>query len=89
MSVLKPGGTIFCIPSGACENIPEKAKAKGLHGYTFSVHSNGENMKEISDLLQKGIIKSYISKRYSFDEIRSAHLQLETRRTKGKVVVVL
>ena len=89
MSVLKPGGTIFCIPSGACENIAEKAKARGFNGSTFRVHSNGENMKEISDLLQKGLVKSYISKRYSFDEIPSAHLQIETGKTKGKVVVVL
>jgi NADPH:quinone reductase-like Zn-dependent oxidoreductase len=89
MSVLKPGGTIFCIPSGACENISEKAQAKGLHGYTFSVHSNGEHMKEISDFLRKGIVKPFISKRYSFNDIQSAHLQIETRKTKGKVVVVL
>jgi NADPH:quinone reductase-like Zn-dependent oxidoreductase len=89
MNVLKPGGTIFCIPSGACENIAEKAKARGFNGSTFRVHSNGENMKEISDLLQKGLVKSYISKRYSFDEIPSAHLQIETGKTKGKVVVVL
>jgi NADPH:quinone reductase-like Zn-dependent oxidoreductase len=53
------------------------------------VHSNGENMKEISDLLRKGIVKPFISKRYSFNEIQSAHLQIETRKTKGKVVVVL
>jgi NADPH:quinone reductase-like Zn-dependent oxidoreductase len=89
MNVLKPGGTIFCIPSGASENIAEKAKARGLNGSTFRVHSNGQNMKEISDLLQKGLVKSYISKRYSFDEIPSAHLQIETGKTKGKVVVVL
>ena len=89
MNVLKPGGTIFCIPSGACENIAEKAKARGFNGSTFRVHSNGENMKEISDLLQKRLVKSYISKRYSFDEIPSAHLQIETGKTKGKVVVVL
>ena len=89
MNVLKPGGTIFCIPSGACENIAENAKARGFNGSTFHVHSNGENMKEISDLLQKRLVKSYISKRYSFDEIRSAHLQVETGKTKGKVVVVL
>jgi len=89
MNVLKPGGTIFCIPSGACENIAERAKTRGFNGSTFRVHSNGENMKEISDLLQKGLVKSYISNRYSFDEIPSAHRQIETGKTKGKVVVVL
>jgi len=89
LKVLKPGGTIISIPSGASENITEKAKAKGMNGYQFTVQSNGKNMKEISDLLKKGIVKSYISKTFPFDEIQSAHLQIETRKTKGKVVVTL
>jgi NADPH:quinone reductase-like Zn-dependent oxidoreductase len=89
LKVLKPGGTIISIPSGASENITEKAKAKGMNGYHFTVQSNGNNMKEISDLLKKGLVKSYISKTFPFDEIQSAHLQIETRKTKGKVVVTL
>ncbi len=89
LKVLKPGGTIISIPSGASENITEKAKAKGMNGYHFTVQSNGNNMKEISDLLKKGLVKSYISKIFPFDEIQSAHMQIETRKTKGKVVVTL
>jgi NADPH:quinone reductase-like Zn-dependent oxidoreductase len=89
LKVLKPGGTIISIPSGASENVSEKAKANGLNGYKFSVRSNGKNMKDISDLLQKGLVKSYISKTFSFDEMQSAHLQIETGKTKGKVVVTL
>ncbi len=89
LKVLKPGGTIISIPSGASENITEKAKAKGMNGYQFTVQSNGKNMKEISNLLKKGIVKSYIAKTFPFDEIQSAHLQIETRKTKGKVVVTL
>ena len=46
-------------------------------------------MKEIADLLQKGKIKSYVSKTFPFDEIQFAHLQIETRKTKVKVVVTL
>jgi NADPH:quinone reductase-like Zn-dependent oxidoreductase len=89
IKVLKPGGTIISIPSGVSENVVEKAKVNGMNGYTFSVKSNGRNMNEISDLLQKNIIKSYISSIFTFDEIQSAHLQIETRKTKGKVVVTL
>ena len=89
LKVLKPGGTIVSIPSGASENVREKANAKGLNGYTFRVQSDGNNMKEISDLMQKGIVKSYVSKIFTIDEIQSAHLQIETGRTKGKIVVML
>ena len=89
LKVLKPGGTIISIPSGASEFIREKANAKGMNGDTFRVQSDGKNMKEIAGLLEKGIVKSYISKVFSIDEIQDAHRQIETGRTKGKIVVVL
>ena len=89
LKVLRPGGTIISIPSGAAESVTEKAAAKGLNGYHFMVHSNGENMKEISALLKKGIVKSHIFKIYQFNEIQGAHLQIETKKTRGKIVVSL
>jgi NADPH:quinone reductase-like Zn-dependent oxidoreductase len=87
--VLKPGGTIICLPSAASENITEEARKRGLKGDHFLVHSDGGDMKEISELFDKGIIKSFVSKTYSFDEIREAHLQIETGKTRGKIAVVI
>jgi NADPH:quinone reductase-like Zn-dependent oxidoreductase len=89
LKVLKPGGAIISIPSGASEFVKEKAAAKGMRGETFRVQSDGRNMKEISDLLRDGIVKSYVSKTFAFEEIQSAHRQIETGKTKGKIVVVL
>lgn len=89
LKVLKPGGIIICIPSGTSETIAEKAREKGMTGSHFFVQSNGKNMKEISDLLEKGSVKSFISKTFSFDDIQAAHLQIETGRTKGKIVLIL
>jgi NADPH:quinone reductase-like Zn-dependent oxidoreductase len=86
--VLRPGGTIICIPSGTSPDITEKAVAKRMNGDHFRVRSNGEDMKEISCLLEKGHVKSFISGTYSFDEIQAAHLQIETGKTKGKIVVI-
>jgi len=89
LNVLKSGGTIISIPSGGSENIMDKARLKGLNGYHFDVLSNGNNMKEIAELLQKGIVKSFISGIFPFDAMQSAHLQIETGKTKGKIVVTL
>ena len=86
--VLKPGGNIICIPSGTSDDIIEKAGAKGLNGSHFRVHSNGYNMKEIADLLEKRIVKSFVSKTFTFNEIQAAHQQMETGKTRGKIVVV-
>jgi NADPH:quinone reductase-like Zn-dependent oxidoreductase len=85
---LRPGGTIICIPSGTSEDINEKARVKGLNGDHFRVQSNGDDMKEIASLLEKGQLKSIISGTFSLDEIREVHLQIETGKTKGKIVVI-
>jgi NADPH:quinone reductase-like Zn-dependent oxidoreductase len=89
LKVMKPGAIIISIPSGASESVKEKASLKGMTGDTFRVQSDGRNMKEIADLLEKRIIRSFISKVFAFDEIQAAHLQIETGKTKGKIVVSL
>ena len=86
---MKPGGIIISIPSGASESVNEKASAKGMTGDTFRVQSDGRNMKEIADFLEKGIVRSHVSKVFAFDEIQAAHLQIESGKTKGKIVIAL
>lgn len=88
IEVAKSGGTIISIPTGLNEEITEKAKSKGINSYFILVKSNGEHMKAIAFLLENGAIKPHISTIFSFNEIKKAHLQLESGRTIGKVVVV-
>ena len=87
LKVLRKGGTLICIPSGGAEGLEEKAAAMGLTGSRFLVQSDGEDMKEISALLEKGFIKSHVSKVFTIDQIREAHLQIESGKTRGKIVV--
>lgn len=89
LNTLKHGGTIVSISSGDSEDVAEKARARGMSGYLFSVRSSGKNMKEISELLRKGAVRSHISKTFSFEEVRSAHLQIETKKTRGKIVLTV
>ncbi len=87
LSVMKTGGTIVSIPSGLNEQVVEKAKEAGKQGYTMKMKPSGAGMKIIADLLEKGIIKSHISKTFSFDQMADAHLQLESGRTVGKITL--
>jgi NADPH:quinone reductase-like Zn-dependent oxidoreductase len=89
LNVTKEGGSIISIPSGLNESVVEKAKLKGVKGSFIFAHSDGENMKEIANLMKKGIIKPHIFHVYPFTEMAQAHLQVESGRTVGKVVVVL
>lgn len=89
LEVIKKGGTLISIPSGLAESVTEKAKTKGINGFFFLVHSNGEDMKAIANLLSKGIIKSHVSKTCAFENMGQAHTQVETGKTRGKVVVTI
>lgn len=87
--VLKPGGTIICLPSGQSENITEEAKELGFIGDHFRVWSDTRNINEIAQMLEKGIVKSFVSKTFTLDDIAKAHLQIESGKTKGKIVISL
>ncbi|PZP41622.1 MAG: oxidoreductase [Pseudopedobacter saltans] len=89
LEVAKEGGTIISIPSGLNESVTEKAKAKGVNGFFIMVHSSGEEMQKIAELLTDTTIKPYIDKTFSFEQMREAHLQQETGRTVGKIVLSL
>jgi len=89
LEVAKTGGTVISIPTGLNEAVTEKAKTKGVNGYFFMVSSSGNDMKVLADWLAKGYIKSHVSESYSFSDMDKAHLQVESGRTVGKVIVTL
>lgn len=87
LQVLRPGGTIVCIPSAAAEGLEEKAAAMGMTGSRFLVQSDGKNMREIAGLLGTGNIRTHVSAIFPFDQVQAAHLQIETGKTRGKIVL--
>jgi len=89
LETIKEGGILITIPSGMAESITEKAKAKGINGFFFLVSSNGEDMRSVAELLSTGIVKAHVSQTFPFEEMGKAHLQVETGKTKGKVVVTV
>lgn len=89
LEVTKEGGSIISIPTGLNEEVTAKAEAKGVKGYFILVQSSGEDMKQIAFLLESGVVKPHVSKVFSFEQMREAHLEQETGRTVGKIVVTL
>lgn len=87
LEVTKEGGDIISIPTGLNEEVTAKAASKGVKGYFILVQSNGDDMKKIASLLEEGILKPHIYKIYSFEHIQKAHLQQETGRTVGKLII--
>lgn len=89
LEVTKTGGSIISIPTGLNEEVTAKAEAKGVKGYFILVQSSGDDMKKVANLLESGALKAHVSKIFPFEQMREAHLEQETGRTVGKIVVTL
>jgi len=89
LDVLKDGGRLVAIAGGITDELKQLAERKNIKAVPYMVHSNGDDMEQIAELLEAGTLKSYIFKEYALDEIGEAHKQIETGKTRGKVVVVL
>lgn len=89
LKVMKKGGTIISIPSGLREEVTEKAKAMGIHGYFTMVQSDDHHIRHIAELLKNGKLKSHVSQIFNFDQMAEAHKALETGRTQGKIVLTV
>ena len=87
LKVVKNGGAILSLLRMIGEDALEKAMLKNVNIHYILVNSNGDDMKAIADLLAKGIIKSHVSKVFPFDQMAQAHLEIETGRTVGKIVL--
>jgi NADPH:quinone reductase-like Zn-dependent oxidoreductase len=89
LDVLKEGGRLVAIAGGITDELRQLAERKKIKATPYLVHSNGDDMEQIAELLEAGTLKSHISKEFSFDQMQEAHRQIETGKTRGKIVVVL
>ena len=88
LAVLKKGGRLVSIV-GMSDEIKQLAEQQGKTAFAYLVHSNGKDMEALAELYKKGAVKPFVSHKFSFNEINKAHKQVETGRTRGKVVVEL
>lgn len=85
----RPGGRVISLVVFADERVARKALMKRVFLYRMEVASDGADMNAIADLLKQGKLRSYISKTFPFEELPLAHQAIETRHTKGKIVIAL
>lgn len=89
LKAMKEGGILVSILGGAKEAVQQKAKERKIEAKNHLVHSSGEDMTKLAELLGEGKLKSHVSHTFAFKDMAAAHQQVETRKTRGKVVVEL
>lgn len=90
VAALKNGGRLISIVEFFTgEALLQKIKEKNIFAHRLGVSSNGKDMESIAELLLTGALHSHISQTFPFDQIPAAHQNIETGRTKGKIVIRL
>jgi NADPH:quinone reductase-like Zn-dependent oxidoreductase len=67
--------------------IRKKAKRFGVNFSFLFMRAQGEQLNQITKLIESGIIKPVIDKVFSFEQTNEAMAYVETGRAKGKVVI--
>ncbi|MDR6488065.1 NADPH:quinone reductase-like Zn-dependent oxidoreductase [Chryseobacterium vietnamense] len=90
VDVVKENGIIITLPTPEIpEDIAEKAGQKKVNIQFMMVQSKKETAEAIAGLLEQGALKPSIYKIFPFEDIALAHLEVETNRVAGKVIVNL
>lgn len=89
LDVVKKNGTIVSIIPPQFEQAQEKAREKGVNLVLLRGQGDKAQMESLAGLLRDGILKVHISAVYPFSQMAEAHLQIESKRTIGKIVVEL
>jgi len=89
LEAVKKEGKVISLKSSAEGEIAAKIKEKNIFFQRIMVRSNGDDMKLIAKMLEEGKIHSHISQKFSFKDLPKAHQQIETGKTRGKIVLVI
>ena len=82
--VLKRGGRLVSILQPPNQ---EKARELGVTAMVFLMERNADQLTEIGKLLEDGTLKAVTTHRFPLEEASKAHEQIETRHTRGKIVL--
>ena len=63
--------------------------AEKFKGLLVSAGFHPDNADDLFDLVHESKIKIQIHKEYNFDEIQKAHIELEQRKSVGKIIINL
>ncbi len=83
--VLKRGGRLVSILHPPSQ---EKAREHGVTAMVFLMERNAEQLEEMAKLLAAGTLKPVTSHKFTLAEAVKAHEQIDTRHTRGKIVLL-
>ncbi|MFI2743003.1 NADP-dependent oxidoreductase [Zhouia sp. PK063] len=83
----KPGGEVICIPSNSFQKFKEKIAHKNVNGFTHMMHADKVWLQKLAQLLSEKTITPHISQTFQLEEMKEAHQQIASGKTRGKIIV--
>ena len=90
LKVVKDGGTIVSLPTHQFpEDLQSEANKRNVELEFVLVQSSGQDMNTLKSMLEADELKPHVSESFLFENMADAHLQIESGRTVGKIIVTL
>lgn len=87
LDVLRPGGMLIEVPTGAWPGFREAAAARGIRSTDYKAIPDGGALATIARLLDSGAIRVYVDRVFDLADAAAAHTELERGHTRGKIVL--
>ncbi|MCW8334411.1 NADP-dependent oxidoreductase [Vibrio paucivorans] len=87
LKCLKDGARVVTVPPLSAELICEKAKLLGFEATGMLVDPNPEQLDTMLYMVSVGLLKTEIQSVYPMTDVVTAHEQVETGHTRGKVLL--
>lgn len=87
LEVLRPGGLLIEVPTGAWPGFREAAAARGIRSTDYKTIPDGGALATIARLLDSGAVRVYVDRVFDLAEAAAAHTELERGHTRGKIVL--
>jgi NADPH:quinone reductase-like Zn-dependent oxidoreductase len=82
--VVKKGGFVVTI-TGRPD--PAELQKRGISGDSLMAHPDSQILDQLTNLIEERKVKPIVSETYPLTEASKAHQQIETRHTRGKIVL--
>ncbi|NAX47561.1 zinc-binding dehydrogenase [Photobacterium halotolerans] len=89
LSCVKPGGRVVTVPTITAESVTAAAKVTGLHAQGMLVSPSVAQNDQMLAMMAEGDLTVMITEQFPLVQGAQAHRQIETGRTRGKIVLVM
>ncbi len=89
LSVLKPTGRLVTVPTITRDEILAEAGKQGVNATGMLAENNKSDLEKLAGLIAEDKIQLKISASFPLSQAKEAHDLLETKRTQGKIVLMM